>query len=99
MAAAVTRARYSKSSRPYCNVFSLFAIETPSMVALPIWTRSFQRTVFGSAIIIRPVGTAPGIPGAFVLTFLLVAENILRRTVAPDLPAPLTAFDANGRFR
>ena len=45
------------------------------------------------------VQAAPGIPGAFVLTFLFAAEKILLESVAADLPAPLTVFDADGRLR
>jgi PAS domain S-box-containing protein len=45
------------------------------------------------------VRAAPFIPGAFVLTFLFAADKILLESVAADLPAPLTVFDADGRLR
>jgi PAS domain S-box-containing protein len=72
------------------------ALETSVLTAGSVCIVAAEKRQSHRQLIVR---AAPGIPGAFVLTFLFAAEKILLESVAADLPAPLTVYDANGRLR
>jgi len=72
------------------------ALETSVLTAGSVCIVAAEKRQSHRQLIVR---AAPGIPGAFVLTLLFAAEKILLESVAADLPAPLTVFDADGRLR
>jgi PAS domain S-box-containing protein len=72
------------------------ALETSVLTAGSVCVVAAEKRQSHRQLIVR---AASGIPGAFVLTFLFAAEKILLESVAADLPAPLTVYDANGRLR
>jgi PAS domain S-box-containing protein len=72
------------------------ALETAVLTAGSVCTVAADKRQSTRQLIVR---AAPGIPGAFVLTFLFAADKTLLESVAAELPAPLFVYDADRRLR